>query len=115
MEKSLNINEKYELLVSTLNMILVPLKEPGALYKDKVQRSLEELEGDYYSFLNQAFIEELHQSNLISKSGVVLLMRIRSAIEDLDQFKWNVEDFLTDNNWYEIRNIVVKVFLLELK
>ena len=115
MENSLNIIEKYELLVSTLNMILVPLKEPGVLYEEKVRRSLEELEGDYHSFLNQTFIKELHQSNVISSNGVVLLMKIRSAIEDLDQFRWNVEAFLTDNNWYEIRNFVVKVFLSELK
>ncbi len=52
---------------------------------------------------------------LFPADGVVLLMKIRSAIEDLDQFRWNVEDFLTDNNWYEIRNFVVKVFLSELK
>ena len=115
MGNNVNIIEKYELLVSTLNMILVPPKEPGVLYEEKVRRSLEELEGDYYSFLNQTFIEELHQSNVISENGVVLLMNIRSSIEDLDQLKWNVEDFLTDNNWYEIRNIVVKIFLSELK
>ncbi|RKF38930.1 hypothetical protein BCY89_26655 [Sphingobacterium siyangense] len=115
MENTLNIIEKYDLLVSTLNMILVPPKESGVLYEEKVRRSLEELEGDYYSFLNQTFIEELHQSNVISRNGVVLLIKIRSAIEDLDQFKWNVEDFLTDNNWYEIRNFVIKVFLSELK
>ncbi len=115
MENSLNIIEKYELLVSTLNMILVPLKEPGVLYEEKVRKNLEELEGDYYSFLNQTFIEDLHQSNVVSKDGVVLLMNIRSAIEHLDHFKWNVEDFLTDNNWHEIRNFVVNVFLSELK
>jgi len=115
MENNVNIIEKYELLVSTLNMILVPPKETGVLYEEQVRRSLEELEGDYYSFLNQTFIEELHQSNFISKNCVVLVMNIRSAIEDLDQLKWNVEDFLTDNNWYEIRNIVVKIFLSELK
>ncbi len=115
MGNNVNIIEKYELLVSTLNMILVPSKEPGVLYEEKVRRSLEELEGDYYSFLNQTFIAELHQSNIISENGVVLLMNIRSSIEDLDQLKWNDEDFLTDNNWYEIRNIVVKIFLSELK
>lgn len=73
--------------MSTLNMILVPPKEPGVLYEEKVRRSLEELEGDYYSFLNQTFIAELHQSNIISENGVVLFMNIRSSIEDLDQLK----------------------------
>jgi len=68
-------------------MILVPPKEPGVLYEEKVRRSLEELEGDYYSFLNQTFIAELHQSNIISENGVVLFMNIRSSIEDLDQLK----------------------------
>lgn len=115
MENSLNINEKYGLLVSTLNMILIPLKEPDALYKDKVQRNLEELEGDYYSFLSQTFIEELHLSNIISENCVVLLMKIRTTIEGLDQSKWNVEDFLSDNSWCEIRNFVVKIFLFELE
>lgn len=115
MKNSLYINEKYELLVSTLNMILVPLKEPGDLYQDKIQRSLEELEGDYYSFLNTTIIEELYQTNLISKNGVVLLKKIRSTIEGLDQYRWNAEDFIMDNNWCEIRRLVIKVFLSELK
>lgn len=115
MKNSLNINEKYELLVSTLNMILVPLKEPGDLYQDKIQRRLEELEGDYYSFLNSTIIEELYQTNLISKNGVVLLKKIRSTIEELDQYRWNAEDFIMDSNWCEIRRLVIKVFLSELK
>lgn len=115
MEISLNKIEKYELLVSTLNMLLVPLKEPNIFYLDSIKNNLEELEGDYYTFLSQGFIEELYQSNIVSENGVHLIEKIRSEIEKISQKKWTVEAFLKDEKWLNVRHYVIEVFSSELK
>lgn len=114
MDSILNIMEKYELLVLTLNRILIPYNESNVILKQDVKSNIEELEGDYYSFLHHNFLQELFQSNMISQRAFQIILEMRCEIEKIASRKWNVEDFLKDESWLIVRQSVVEI-LLELK
>ncbi|UIR57317.1 hypothetical protein LZQ00_05745 [Sphingobacterium sp. SRCM116780] len=115
MQNNLNTNEKYELLISTLNMVIAPVKEINVPYSDTVQSNLEELEGDYYTFLNQDYVEELFKLGMVSEEGFGMIMKIRTVIDNIEQNKWNVKDFLNDKIWMEVRKLTIELFLTDLK
>jgi len=115
MQNSLEINGKYELLVSTLNLILLPVREIGKPYSDTLMSCLEELEGDYYTFLNEKYVYELLEHGMLSEKAVDIIKDIRLKIECIAQNKWNVEDFVIDKSWKEVRELVVYLYLLDLK
>jgi len=115
MQNSLEINDKYELLVSTLNLILLPVREIGIPYSDTLMSCLEELEGDYYTFLNEKYVYELWENGMLSENAVDIIKDIRLKIECIAQNKWNVKDFVIDKSWKEVRERVVDLYLLGLK
>lgn len=110
MEDNLNIEEKYELLIDTLNMVLVPVLEIGTSYSDTVQRRLEELEGDNFTFLHENFVSELCKAGKIAEPDSITIKNIRSKIDQIEIDKWNVPAFLDDEKWQEIRVLIVNLY-----
>lgn len=110
MQDDLNIKEKYELLIATLNMVLVPVLEIGVSYLDTVQYCLDELEGDYYTFLHEDLVSELRKAGMIADADFITIKNIRSKIDQIENDEWNVQGFLNDKNWQEIRDLIVNLY-----
>jgi len=110
MQDDLDIKQKYELLIDTLNMVLVPVLEIGASYSDTVQRCLDELEGDYFTFLHENSVSELCKAGKIAEPDSITIKNIRSKIDQIGVEKWNVQSFLDDTNWQEIRIMIVHLY-----
>jgi len=115
MEDKLDVNEKYELLISTLNMVLFPIGEINVLYSDKLKNCLDELEGDYYTFLHENYVYELCETGIVSEKAFSMIKNIRLKIESISQSKWNVEDFVADRCWNDVRKLIIDLYLLDLK
>lgn len=110
MQDGINIKEKYELLIDTLNMVLVPVLEIGTSYLDRVQYCLEELEGDYFTFLHEDFVSELCKAGMITDADSITIKNIRSKIDRIENDQWNVQGFLNDKSWQEIRVLIVDLY-----
>lgn len=109
-----DVKEKFELLVSTLNMILFPIKEINTPYSEVIKSCLDELEGDFYTFLNEKYVYELYEAGLVSEKAFSKIKIIRLKIESINSNKWNVKDFVLDENWNEVRALVIDLFLWDL-
>lgn len=110
MEDDLDVKQKYELLIDTLNMVLVPVLEICTSYSDTVQRRLDELEGDYFTFLHKNFVSELCKAGKIAEPDSITIKNIRSKIDQIEIDKWNVQAFLDDKKWQEIRVMIVDLY-----
>ncbi len=108
------IEEKYLLFIGTLNLILLPFKEIGVSYVELIQGQLEELEGDYYSFLNIDFTKELNNCGYITNEVLEITERIRFNISNIDSSHWNAKHFIYHSEWVEIRNLVLDIFRSKL-
>lgn len=114
MQTNLDINEKYELLIATLNMVLIPIKEINISYLDTVQYCLDELEGDYYTFLHENSVSELCKAGMVSDVASIIIENIRSKIDNIGGDKWNIEDFFNDMSWQEIRKLIIDLYSTNL-
>ena len=98
-----------QLLLDTLHLILLPNKLDESLYLAEIEEKLNELEGDYYTFLNNVNLRKLSDSNLIDSDIVVLIDEIRQQISNVKPSLWNPTDFIKSHEWFEIREKVKDV------
>jgi hypothetical protein len=106
---SKNIEKLYDLLVDTLNLILLPAKIDEASYITEIEESLKELEGDYYTFLNKVNLQKLADNNLVSPSVMVVIDGIWTQIHLVKPSLWNPTDFIANPEWLVIREKVKDV------
>ncbi|SMC75041.1 hypothetical protein [Pedobacter africanus] len=111
MENRLDVKEKYELLNSTLNLVLFPMKEINISYSEAIKSCLNELEGDYYTFLNEDYVYELYNAGMISEKAIETIKDIRLKIEVINKSKWNIKDFVMDKSWSEVRALIINLYL----
>lgn len=105
-----SITEKYDLFIDTLNLTLLPLKKNGVPYLEMIQNQLEELEGDYYTFLYEDFILLLIKYNYLPKEVFDKVNDIREKISKISPENWNSDDFINNQKWIDIRILVIAVF-----
>lgn len=109
------MNDKYTLFVNTLNLILLPFKEVGFPYVTSIQSKLEELEGDFYTFLHKDYICELFKNGYLSNRSIERVEEIRFKISKINASHWDVESFISYSEWKEVRNLVVDLLINDLK
>lgn len=54
-------------------MVLVPVLEIDTSYSDTVQRRLDELEGDYFTFLHENSVSELCKAGKIAEPDSIAI------------------------------------------
>jgi hypothetical protein len=99
------------LLVETLNMILLPPMISGIPYQNSIKMQLEELEGDYYTFLHSDNISIEHKNGQINSEGIAMIENIRISISAIDSEMWNPTDFINNSVWSDIRKQVILLFM----
>jgi hypothetical protein len=108
------IAEKYSIFIDTLNLILLPNKEIGVSYNELIQIHLEELEGDYFTFLHNDFIQELYKNGYLTNEVVQVIKIIRTKISNLETTLWDYENFIKNQQWLYIRELVIDLFSSKL-
>lgn len=108
------MSEKYALFIDTLNLLLIPSKEVGIPYLTSVQAQLEELEGDFYTFLQKEFVIELLRKGYLSSSACEAVENIRLKISEIDRSLWDAGNFIENSVWQEIRYLVLDLFRNDL-
>lgn len=101
------MTNKFELFVNTLNLILLPNKEIEISYSKLIQSQLEELEGDFYTFLHKDFVFELFINGYISNRAVEKIQEVRLKILQIDSSYWNVDSFIDHPEWEKVRFLVI--------
>lgn len=101
----------FSTVIDTLNLLLFPIKEINIKYDFAIQSNLEELEGDYYTFLHKDNIDKLFQSGHITEDSGKTLLVLREKIEKIDKSLWNPKEFIENIEWIEVRNIVLKLLI----
>ncbi|MET3981611.1 hypothetical protein ABIB62_004227 [Mucilaginibacter sp. UYP25] len=101
MNKDINILKLHDLLINTLNIITPNLSETS---DSKLDYYLEELEGDYYTFLDYNNVKLLFESNLLSSDHVEKITKLKVMINDLPTSLWNTTSFRLDLRWKEIQS-----------
>ena len=96
----------YTSMIDTLRLISFSSNEITEEIDEVIQSNLEELEGDYYTFLNPINIEKMYSKNLVTNKTKKALHYLFEIIHNLDLNKWNVNSFLSDKEWNEVRVLV---------
>lgn len=102
---------KFEYLVNTLNLILLPKMDVYENYLSLVNSNLEELEGDYYTFFHENNIDELVTQKIINPKVKECISNLRTKIKELDATIWDANSFIFSEEWSEIRNMTLKVII----
>lgn len=99
----------YNSLEDTLKLMVVPncinIDERNHL----IEFNLEELEGDFYTFLNPININKLHSENLIDDEVRFKLERLFVLMQDIESKDWNSDSFLTNPKWLVIHNLTKEI------
>lgn len=99
----------YKSLEDTLKLMVVPncinIDERNHL----IEFNLEELEGDFYTFLNPININKLHSENLIDDEVRFKLERLFVLMQDIESKDWNSDSFLTNPKWLVIHNLTKEI------
>ena len=93
------IIKNYNLLVDTL---LMASPDITRLDDDKLNNYLEELEGDYYTFLDMGTTELLVNEKIINISQQEAIFQIKLEINKIKPEFWNIESFKTDVQWINV-------------
>ncbi|WP_264550639.1 hypothetical protein [Flavobacterium sp. N2038] len=99
----------YKSLENTLKLMVVPnctnINERNHL----IAFNLEELEGDFYTFLNPININKLHSENLIDSEVKFILEQLFVLLQDIESKDWNIDSFLANSKWFVIHNLTKEV------
>ena len=104
------MESEYELLIDTLNLVVLPKKEKGISYASSIQDQIDELEGDYYTFLHKDNILHLVSVGRVSKESINALELIRRQISEIENSLWNPLDFINHIKWQQSRNLILDLF-----
>lgn len=96
-------------LQETLKLMAIPNHISINERDDLIQFNLEELEGDFYTFLNPININTLYSENLIDGDVKFKLEQLFILLQDIESKDWNTESFLTNPKWFVIRNLAKEV------
>ena len=99
----------YVLFIDTLNLFLLPKKEITISYKSTIQNSLDELEGDYFTFLFKEEINKLFKAGYIKNETVQKIETVREAVGNLEKTLWEPDKFINDVKWKIIRELVIDI------
>jgi hypothetical protein len=108
------MEREYILLIDTLNLLILPVKEIGISYLSSVQSQIDELEGDYHTFLHKDNILKLVSSGSVSRDVMDTFEQIRTQISEIESSLWNPLDFINNIKWQQIRNVVLILFEKEM-
>ena len=99
-----NVNEIFKCLINTIESLSY-----NNLSDDGIDDVLEELEGDYYTFMHIDNLKILEHNGCITIDNTVLILDLREKIQALPPNLWNNYDFKNSIKWHYIRNDAVKI------
>ena len=105
----MDIEQKYSLLIDTLNLVLLPKKTGESTYDALVNIQLEELEGDHHTFLHNNSLNTLVINGQLTRNLASSIEKIRFNISRVKSSLWNPKDFIWNNEWVDIREQVLQV------
>ncbi len=100
--------------IDTLNLLLLPKKEPNIPYLSTIQIQIEELEGDYYTFFHKGNLEKLHREGYLSLEVARKIEKLKNMIDDFDRSIWNPKDFVDNDRWKAVRGDIVEILKEEM-
>ena len=103
------MDNKYLLVISTLNLFFLPIKEVNISYSNSIQNQLNELEGDYFTFLHKDYIKEVTNTTKIEIDLIDKIEEIRLKISGFESSLWNPAAFVYNADWIDIRFMVLDV------
>ena len=71
---------------------------------EEIKDYLDELEGDYYTFLDYNALEPLRNANLLDDIQVNRIVGLKDDIKIITPDLWNITSFKTDPKWVVVRN-----------
>ncbi|UWY26877.1 hypothetical protein N4T20_14230 [Flavobacterium sp. TR2] len=102
----------YKSLENTLKLMIVPNSVNINERNHLIEFNLEELEGDFYTFMNPINLNKLHSENLIDGEVKFKLERLFVLLQDIEDKDWNVDSFLNSQKWSVIQDLTTEVALL---
>lgn len=109
MEENNNIKEIYRFLEDTLKLMVIPSHININERNDLIESNLEELEGDFYTFMNPINLNKLHSENLIDDNVKFKLEQLFILLQDIESENWGMVSFLTNPKWLVIRSLAKEV------
>lgn len=101
-----NSKELYDNLLNTIKSLC-----SADLSDDEISDILEELEGDYYTFMHSDNIVFLIKDGVIVNDSISKsISELRFMIESIPVNMWNVDNYRNSNKWIEVRNQAAKVY-----
>lgn len=110
----MKMDQLFETLLNTLNLILLPKKVAEIPYLKSVQTQLEDLESDYYTFFHGINTEKLYEEGYISSEFKIVIGNLRKEIDLVDTSLWNSNDFIENEVWKRIRKSTLKILVENL-
>jgi len=96
-------------LQETLKLMAIPNHISINERDDLIKFNLEELEGDFYAFLNPINLNKLHSENLINSDVKFKLEQLFVLLQNIESKDWNTNSFLTNPKWSVIHNLIKEV------
>lgn len=81
--------------------------------KSLVDYHLEELEGDFYTFLHADNLEKLRVQGLIDNETVLSGVGLRERIQKISPNSWTSKAFCTESEWLNVRLDAANLLLQE--
>jgi hypothetical protein len=100
-------SELFDLYKNVLRMIICEDQVRALDY-------LEELEGDYHTFLYAKNLERLNQCGYIDNWIVVQSLAMRKLMAEIPAYMWRRTYFFSDPSWLEVRRLA-KTIIVHLR
>lgn len=94
-----NANTLFKCLLKTIKSL-----DHSNLSDDGISEVLEELEGDYYTFMQVDNLNFLEKNGYIKISDITSILKLRAKIQALPNNLWTIESFRNSIRWQYIRN-----------
>lgn len=102
MKSSNEADKQYELLVDTLIMISPDF---CSMTDDDCDIYLQELEGDYWSFLDPANTTPLVEEGLLSDAQALVISELKATMTNIDPALWRKRFYYNHPDWDAVRII----------
>jgi len=107
----MSIEEKYNILLETLDLVLLPRLRPDATLRSQVSLRLTELEGDAHTYLHSLTTIALQRAGYLSQDDVKMIAELRQLILEIPSYLWEPDTFIWDLQWVQVRNITLEIAL----
>ncbi len=99
----------FESLKDTLKLMIIPDNISIDDRDDLIEFNLQELEGDFYTFINPVNLNKLYLENFIDIEVKFKLDKLFFFLQDIQDKEWNVDSFLINHKWLKIINLTKEI------